>query len=229
MHLAEIWRYPVKSLAGERLESAVLGLAGVPGDRIVQVWSGEGDERQIVTARSRPLLLRHRAALGAAANTEPLVDGRPWRAPAVAADVERAAGPGTRLVRSDEIEARFDILPLLVMTDGAIAAIADDPDLAAVRVDRRRFRPNLLVGGVEGLAEMDWEGRSLRIGSAGGAVVEMVDLRGRCGIPTFDPDDGRQSVGVLRAVARATGGVLGLNARVVKPGLVRAGDPVELL
>ena len=227
MHLAELWRYPVKSMAGELLESAELGAEGVPGDRIVQAHIREKEGPRIVTARSRPLLLRHRATLGA--DGEPLVDGRPWRDPLVAADVERAAGAGARLARSDELAARFDILPLLVMTDGAIAAIAEAPELAAVRVDRRRFRPNLLIGGVEGFAEMEWEGRSVRIGGVGGAVVELVDLRGRCAMPTFDPDDGRQAVGVLRAVARATGGVLGLNSRVVKPGLVRVGDPVELL
>jgi len=33
MHIAEIWRYPVKSMAGEPLSEAALGLTGIPGDR----------------------------------------------------------------------------------------------------------------------------------------------------------------------------------------------------
>ena len=61
MHLAEIWRYPVKSMAGEELEEAELTTAGVEGVRIVQVRVGD----RLVTARSRPRLLGHRARLGA--------------------------------------------------------------------------------------------------------------------------------------------------------------------
>ncbi len=211
MYLAEIWRYPVKSMAGERLEEVVLGRDGVPGDRRVQVRVGE----RIITARSRPRLLGHRATLGA--DGEPLVDGRPWRAASVAADVERAAGAGARLVRSDDVADRFDILPLLVATDGAIDSLG---------LDRRRFRPNLLIGGVAGLAERGWEGLRLRIGSA---VVTLADLRGRCVMTTFDPDSQVQDPRVLRTIVERLGGVLGLNAEVDRAGRVRVGDEVALL
>ena len=132
MWVKEIWRYPVKSMAGERLESAAFGEAGVEGDRILQVRNEAG---KVMTARTRPLLLRHSAKL--AADGEPVVDGRPWGIDDVARDVVAAAGAGTRLVRA-EAERRFDILPLLVATDGA---------LAAVGYDVRRFRPNLVIGG----------------------------------------------------------------------------------
>ena len=57
----EIWRYPVKSMAGESLEAADLTEAGVVGDRVVQVRNAAG---RIMTARTRPLLLRYRATLG---------------------------------------------------------------------------------------------------------------------------------------------------------------------
>ena len=172
------------------------------------------------------------------ADGEIRVDGRPWSDPAVAADVERAAGAGARLVRtrngdSPQFFERFDILPLLVMTDGAIAEISN-ASLAAgsVETDRRRFRPNLLLAGVPGLAERGWEGRRLRIGKAGqpdAVVVALADLRGRCVMTTFDPDTLEQEPRVLRTVVERTGGVLGLNAEVVRGGRVRVGDPVELL
>ena len=229
MHLAEIWRYPVKSMAGESLVEAELTSSGVEGDRIVQVRLGgrPGDPlgEQIVTARSRPRLLGHRARLDAGGEVR--VDGRPWDDPAVAADVERAAGAGARLVRAELVHERFDILPLLVMTDGAIETISE-ASLAAgsVETDRRRFRPNLLIGGVPGLAERGWEGRRLRVGEV---VVALADLRGRCVMTTFDPDTLEQEPRVLRTVAARTGGVLGLNAEVVRGGRVRVGDPVELL
>src|SRR6188768_3510281 len=107
MYLAELWRYPVKSMAGERLDRATLGPLGLHGDRVVQVYDGRG---RLVTARSCPRLLGLHATLGS--DAEPLVDGRPWRAPDVQARVERIVGAGARLVRN-ESEARFDILPLL--------------------------------------------------------------------------------------------------------------------
>jgi uncharacterized protein YcbX len=210
MWVQEIWRYPVKSMAGETLEQANLSEDGIEGDRILQVRNSAG---RILTARTRPDLLRHHATLGP--DGDPLVDGRPWRAAEVARDVEAAAGAGTRLVRSDSAD-RFDILPLLVATDGMISAVGHD---------RRRFRPNLVIGGVPGLAEQQWEGGLLQIGEV---VIHMEDLRGRCIMTTFDPDTGKQDLGVLRRVQKEFGGVLGLNSRVVTPGRIAVGDRAVL-
>ncbi len=211
MLIQEIWRYPVKSMAGEQMDAADITKHGIAGDRIFQVRNAGG---RIFSARTRPELLRHKAVLKE--NGEVLVDGRPWDAKDVALDVEKAAGAGTRLVRSDA-DDRFDVLPLLVMTDGAFAAVGHD---------RRRFRPNLVVGGVEGLAERQWEGARLRIGKV---IIGMDDLRGRCIMTTFDPDSGDQDLNVLRRVQREFGGVLGLNSYVVTPGRIAVGDTVELI
>ena len=71
---------------------------------------------------------------------------------------------------------RFDVLPLLVATDGAIAAFG---------YDGRRLRPNIVVGGVEGLTESDWPGACLRIGDV---RIGVQDLRQRCIMTSFDPD-----------------------------------------
>ncbi len=120
MHLAELWRYPVKSMAAESLTRAEIRADGIVGDRVVHVRGAHG---RVVTARTRPRLLGHRATLGS--DGEPLVDGRPWRAPEVAQDVVAAVGPGARLVRDDGLE-RFDVLPLLVATDGAIRVLGAD-------------------------------------------------------------------------------------------------------
>src|SRR5437868_14419117 len=107
-------------MAGELLERAELGPDGILGDRILQVRYGQD---RVVTSRSRPALLSHRATLSP--EGEPLVDGRPWATPEVSRDVEAAAGAGARLVREEGLE-RFDILPLLVATDGAVAAFGHD-------------------------------------------------------------------------------------------------------
>src|SRR3954464_6448161 len=111
MTLTEIWRYPVKTMAGEQLLHAHLGTLGIDGDRIVHV---EDAHQRVITSRSHPRFLAHRGTLGP--DGEPLVDGRPWDSPEVAAGVVAIVGPGARLVR-DESAARFDILPLLVAND----------------------------------------------------------------------------------------------------------------
>jgi uncharacterized protein len=211
MWVEEIWRYPVKSMAGETLETADLTESGVAGDRILQVRNAAG---RILTSRTRPLLLGHRATLGS--GNQVLVDGRPWNAGDVARDVVAAAGTGTRLVESDSPD-RFDILPLLITTDGM---------LAATGYDRRRFRPNLVIGGVPGLSERQWEGGQLRIGTA---VIGMDDLRERCIMTTFDPDSGQQDLGVLRRIQREFNGRLGLNSFVVTPGRLSVGDEVKFI
>lgn len=210
MNLKELWRYPVKSMAGERLASAVLRPDGLLGDRTVLAV---GPDRRVRTARSWPKLLGLRATLGP--DGEPMVDGLPWDHPDVAAEVERAAGAGVRLVKHEDPD-RFDILPLLVATDGAIAAFGRDG---------RRLRPNLVIGGVEGLAERTWEGRVLRIGEC---LVRAVDLRGRCVMTTFDPDTQVQDPGVLRDIVRRFDGTLALNAEVLRGGTLHEGDQVVL-
>jgi uncharacterized protein YcbX len=211
VRLAEIWRYPVKSMAGEPLAAAELRTDGIEGDRCVQAWDERG---RVVTARTRPGLLGHRGTIGE--DGAPRVDGLPWADPEVARRVEAAAGRGVRL-RRFEGEERFDILPLLVATDGSLAAFGRDP---------RRLRPNLVIAGVEGLAERDWEGRALRVGRA---VVGLADLRGRCVMTTWDPDTQAQDVGVLRDIARRFHGRLCLNAAVLEPAPIAVGDEVELL
>ena len=210
MQVARLWRYPVKSMAGEPLQEAALGDFGVAGDRLLQVRDAAG---RLVTSRSRPGLLLHRATLGE--DGRPLVDGRPWNSPDVARDVEAAAGPGAKLVAAEGPE-RFDILPLLVATDGALAAFGRDP---------RRLRPNLVLGGVEGLAERGWEGRRIRIGEI---VIALEELRERCVMTTFDPDTAAQDVEVLLSIRRDFGGRLCLNASVERGGRVRVGDAVSL-
>jgi len=170
MQVAELWRYPVKSMAGEKLQCATLGQLGIEGDRIVHVEDSRG---RFITSRTHPQLLGHHAKLGPTG--EPIVNGVLWSEPRVQQQVSEIAGPGARLVR-DESEQRFDILPLLVATDGAIAAFGRDG---------RRLRPNIVIGGVDGLEERSWEGKCLRIGKV---TIGIEDLRGRCVMTTFDPD-----------------------------------------
>jgi hypothetical protein len=210
MQVAELWRYPVKSMSGEPLDRAVLRSSGIVGNRVVHARAPGG---RVLTARTYPRLLLHRAVLGG--DGEPVVDGRPWTSVEVAAAVEQATVSGGRLVRHDGPE-RFDVLPLLVATDGAVSAFGRD---------RRRLRPNVLVAGVDGLAERGWEGRRLRVGAC---EIEVVSLRQRCVMTTYDPDTIAQDPSVLRDIVERFDGSLALDCAVVREGELRVGDPVEL-
>jgi uncharacterized protein YcbX len=210
MYVAEIWRYPIKSMAGEMLLETVLGPMGIPGDRDLYVVDGQS---QVITARDHPGLLLLRAS--AAGQGQPKVDGLPWEDHEVARKVRDAAGASSHLVRARGGE-RFDILPLSVATDGAVAAL---------ETDRRRLRPNLLIGGVEGLAEREWEHRFLRIGEV---VIGLANLRRRCIMTTWDPDTGEQDLDVFRRIHHRFGGSMALDAWVVAGGQIKTGDPVEL-
>lgn len=210
MELTGIWRYPVKSMRGESVHAAWLSSEGVLGDRVVQVFKGNG---RLVTARTHPALLAHQGALGS--DDEPTVDGNHWTTPEARSVIAAVVGSGAQFRRDDG--HRFDILPLLVATDGALEAFGRDA---------RRLRPNLIIGGVRGLQEREWEGRRLRIGDA---VVALDDLRARCVMTTFDPDTVSQDPEVLRDIVRRFEGTLCLNASVVTPARVVVGDPVHLL
>jgi uncharacterized protein len=202
VHVAELWRYPVKSLAGERLESVDVREEGFPGDRVARVADANGEQ---VTARTKPGLLA--------------MAGTDWQAPGADEALTRAAGPDARFEAMNGRGPFFDESPLLIATDGAIETLG---------YDGRRFRPNIVIGGVTGMEERSWDGRRLRIG-AGGVEVDLGHLCERCVLTTFDPDTQEQDPDVLRRVNAELDGLFARNCWVARPGGIAVGDPVELI
>lgn len=211
MKVTEIWRYPVKTMGGEKLQRVRMGPLGIDGDRVVHVEDTQG---RVITSRSHPRFLGRKGTLGV--DGAPLVDGQPWNSPEVAAEVVDIAGPGAKLVRYDGAE-RFDVLPLLVATDGAIAAFGHD---------HRRLRPNIVIGGVEGLTEREWPGGCLRIGKV---LIGVQDLRLRCIMTSYDPDTLVQEKEITRNIYRRFDGKLALNCFVIEGGEIAVGDEVQLV
>jgi uncharacterized protein len=211
MKVAEIWRYPIKSMGGEKLQKATLSPLGICGDRVVHVEDARG---HFATARKYPRLLGFHGTLDSSG--DPSINSVHWTDPTVLPQIVAIVGPGARLVH-DTSRHRFDVLPLLVATDGAIKEFGHDG---------RRLRPNIIIGGVEGLAERSWPGRCLGIGDV---LVGIEDLRMRCVMTTFDPDTQQQKVGVLKEIVRKFAGKLALNCYVIRGGEIHAGDDVQLL
>src|SRR6185369_4831043 len=210
MHVAQIWRYPVKSLAGTPMFSAEITPLGVEHDReIVLVRNG-----RIADARRYPKLLGLHGGLDE--NDRPTIDGHPWDSAEAKQLVDEAVGASVELVEVDGPE-RFDVLPLLVATDGAIAELHEDG---------RRLRPNIVIGGVEGLTERTWPGRRLQIGEV---VIEAAQLRQRCVMTTYDPDTQVQDINVLKRIVSDFDGTMALDCRVIAPGMIKLGDEVKMV
>lgn len=211
MHILELWRYPVKSMRGERQTRVTLRKTGIEGDRNIVVISQAGD--QIITARTHPGLLGLQASVCSGIT---IIEGYPWHSPKALALTQKAAGEPVRLYDAGEHAERFDILPLLVATDGAVQTLG---------MDMRRLRPNIVIGAVAGQAERVWPGSSLRSGQV---VIDVAQLRRRCVMTSYDPDTLQQDLDVLRNIVKKAGGKLALDCSVGSPGILAQGDPVSL-
>lgn len=209
MHVSGLWRYPVKSLGGEALRSASVTLDGIEGDRIVHVRGPRGP----LTGRTRHGLLTTTASTGPGG--EPMVSGHRWDTPAALEVIRAAAGEGAELAAYAGPE-RFDVLNLLVATDGAVERFGHDV---------RRLRPNILLAGVPDDAEQGWPGHALAVGEV---LIGIHSVRQRCIVTSIDPDTGEQDLEVSRRIRRLFGNELALDSWVIRPGTIQVGDPVEL-
>ncbi len=212
MYIKELWRYPVKSMRGERIPEATLDRSEIRGDRNIIVVSATNG--RIITARTHPNLLGLQATV--TENGETLIEGHRWSSPAALDLTRKAAGEPVRLVDSGIRTERFDVLPLLVATDGAIREL----DL-----DLRRLRPNVVIGDVVGQAERSWPGACL---VSGAVFIDVAQLRSRCVMTTFDPDSLKQDIEVLRKIVRRAEGKIALDCAVRTPGTLHVGDTISL-
>lgn len=210
MKVAELWRYPVKGLRGEQLGRLEIAADGIPGDRSLRVL----DERGIVTGRRKQSMIGLSATLGA--DGVLLVDGHPWKSAKSAAAIRNVAGAGARLSRPMSGH-EYDSAEILLLSDGSIAQLG---------YDRRRFRPNVLVGGTEGPAEQAWIGGRVRLGEVLLAVEKPCE---RCVITTIDPDTIEVDLDVLRRINDELGGIMGVYCTVIEPGEIAVGDTVEVV
>ena len=212
MRVAEIWRYPVKSLKGERLSETELTTFGIPGDRRVAVIRAING--RFLTSRSKPRLLGLQGSIDA--NGISTINGHLWNSAEALRLVQEAAGEEVTLLEVPAPQA-FDILPLLVATDGAARYL---------NIDHRRLRPNILIADVPELEERAWPGKIIAIGKV---RIHAEQLRDRCVMTTFDPDTQEQDPSVLQRILRKLDGSTALDSSIVVSGTIRVGDLVEIL
>ena len=224
--VAALWRYPVKSMAGEPLEAVEVSWNGLAGDRR---WAfvRDGMVRSgfpWLTIRERPEmgLYRPRFAEPGRPDGSAVLVRTPAGRELDVVDPELAAelGGGVRVLKQDR--GVFDTMPLSLLTTRTVAGLGA---LVGDGLDARRFRPNLLVEAADGgpFPEDAWVGAVLRVGG----LRMRVDKRDqRCVMVNVDPDTARSDPAVLRAVAREREGCLGVYGSTVQPGRVAVGDPV---
>jgi uncharacterized protein YcbX len=118
-----------------------------------------------------------------------------------------------------------------LVSTSSLAVLAEE--LGVDAVDGRRFRMQFGIDGVEPHAEDGWIGKRIGIGQA---IVVPIGNVGRCAVTTQNPETGRPDLDTLKALARYRAVPetteplpFGVHAAVSRAGLVRVGDPVELL
>ena len=234
----ELWRYPVKSMLGERLESASIGSHGVIGDRawsLVDLESGTS-----LTARRRPELLLASARLAGVTVDDGVVitlpDGTETDDNAILTvwlgqptELREAVPDGT-----GTYETQLDIGETgdWIRWQGPAGSFHDSTRTKVSLVstatlrdwDRRRFRTNVILNGD---GEDDLVGQTIQLG---GATLEVLKHIDRCvmtarpqaahdGEPALDRD-----LSVLKTINHERGSLLGIGALVGNPGSVSIGD-----
>ncbi|MEX1009463.1 MAG: MOSC N-terminal beta barrel domain-containing protein [Acidimicrobiia bacterium] len=232
MRVVELWRYPVKSLQGEQLDTAAVTASGIDGDRsfaIFDVDTGFG-----LTARRVPELLFASARLQDGGGIEiTLPDGSMTRDNGALSEwlgrrvmLRSADADVTRRYENPvdfEHEATSDWSPF----DGSNAAFHDSAFAQVSLVstgtiagwDRRRFRANILVDGDD---EDSLVGSQVALGDSRLNVAVRIP---RCVMTTRPQPNGiERDLDVLRTINRERDGCLAVGALVVQPGTARVGD-----
>jgi uncharacterized protein YcbX len=233
-HVEAIFRYPVKSMGGERLEVADVGWHGIDGDR--RLAFRRMDDRSgfpWLSASKLPDLVRY-APLRRDDDPDDLPthirtpDGKemPVLGEGLAAEVGRRYGAPLQMMQLKH--GIFDEASISVIASETVNEIGR---LAGRSLDVRRFRPNIVVRllrpGV--FQEDEWVGGVLSFGEGDDGPAISVTMRDvRCSMVNLDPDSAGPAPEVLKAVVRANQNKAGVYGTVIRVGLVAVGQTVIL-
>jgi uncharacterized protein len=226
----DLWWYPVKSMLGTSSTALAVDQRGVIGDRWFAVRTATGKFGSGKTTRRFQQiddLFRFQAHVWDAMLSIQFPSGSVMRAddPTVHQALTHVLGQPVMLVEEAAI-SHLDAGPVHLVTSAALAWLQDA--LPATAIDARRFRPNIVldVPGCD-LVEHQWIGQRLRIGHT--VELHVRALTERCGMVGFHQSELSRAPAILRHLVQHTGGMFGVYADVVVPGVIHADDPVRLI
>lgn len=231
-----IFRYPVKSMAGEELEAANLGLHGLDGDR--RLGLQRLDDRggfPWLTATKLPALILFKPERENGAQPDGLPthvrtpEGQsfPVYGEELAAEIQRRGGPPVHMTYLRH--GIFDDAGLSVIARDTVEEIGR---LAECTPDVRRFRPNVVVRPLQAKAfqEDEWIGGALCFGDDDDAPAIAVTMRdARCAMINFDPDTAVVEPEMLKSVVRANQNNAGIYGTVTRTGPIAVGQKIYLI
>jgi uncharacterized protein len=230
MRVAEIRRYPVKSMLGEVLRAAEVGERGLAGDRLWAVRDPDGklgSGKNTRRFRRMPGLFRLRAYAADPAPTVQLPDGRRFAAddPEGHRAVSEVLGRPVTLAPEGSV-AHHDEGPVSLITTASLRRLAQLT--TGEDVDPLRLRANLLIDlPGTGFVEDSWPGRSLRVGPH--VVLRVVRPLTRCVMIDMAQEHLAERHDLLKAVAEHHALTFGVLATVERHGRVAAGDECRWL
>jgi MOSC domain-containing protein len=230
--VAGLWRYPVKSMLGERRESLLLERRGVVGDRLYAIRDEAGKFGSGKTTRRFRLmdgLYRFRSYYDGATPVITFPEGVTLSGddPAIHARLSDALGINVQLSRESDI-SHFDDGPIHLVTTASLRALGAllAQDEIQQETDARRFRPNIVIEtSGEGFQEDSWEGREILLGDQ--VRLRVTKQAERCVMVNFAWDELREEPQALRTLAQAHDACLGVYADVLAPGILRNGDSIR--
>ena len=242
--VAQLWRYPVKSMLGERVHSLRLTRNGFDGDRRYALRDPKSGRILSAKRESKLLQLRARSSDDGAWITFPSGEEVSVEDPAAETRVTDWLGRPVEIARPPsgrdrpQIESEegtflgrpgsfFDARSVHLVTTSTLRALGDL--YPAGSFDVRRFRPNLFLETppeLSGLVEETWEGRDLAIGAE--ALVGVVGPTSRCVLTTHAQEELAIDRDILRTVRAKNEGNVGVYAIVISEGAVSVGDEVDL-
>jgi uncharacterized protein YcbX len=234
-HVEALFRYPVKSMGGERIEVANLGWHGLDGDR--RLAFRRMDDRSgfpWLTASKLPDLLRftpHRREGGAQGDLPTHIrtpDGAemPVFGEDLATEVGHRYGAPMQMMQLNH--GIFDEACLSVIASDTVREIGR---LAGRSLDVRRFRPNVVVRLLRPVPfqEDEWVGGALSFGEGADAPAITVTMRDvRCSMVNLDPDSASPAPEVQKAVVRANQNQAGIYGAVTRIGRLAVGQAIRL-
>ena len=228
----DVFRYPVKSMAGDRVGEAELDWQGIEGDRQYSFYRKQDPSRfPWLSGRDLAELVRYRAVFNdpdmprtsSVDVVTPSGDRLDLRDPALLEMLSDAAGWELGLLQVGR--GAYDSMPVSIATTAAHSSV---DSIHGRPVDRRRFRSNIVVEAEVPPAE--WLSGRLVFGeSHDSAEILVTGGIPRCALITVDPDTGQRDPTILRTIAQSFGNDFGIYGTPARPGRLRAGDPVFLV